>query len=70
MPRHSVTASMNVIELSKSGSAIELVINSDDEVLGTMRIGRGSIGWKAKNKQTYNDIPWPKFAKMIEKECS
>lgn len=66
MPVHKVTASMNVLELSKAGSAIELSITADGETLGTIRIGKGSLGWKGKGKKKYNDISWSKFAGMMD----
>ena len=64
----NVTASMNVLDLNRAGSAIEMVIYSDDQVLGTMRIGKGSLGWKGKNRKQFKNMNWGQFSAMMDKK--
>lgn len=59
---------MNVLELSKAGSAIKLAVTADGETLGTIRIGKGSLGWKGKGRKKFNDISWTKFADMMDEK--
>ncbi len=65
MPEHRVAAKIRDLEISKAGSAIELKLYADDEVLGTIQIGQGSFGWKGKKKKTFKKIGWTKFADLM-----
>lgn len=64
--KHSVKATMNVLELSKRGSAVEFEIYSENEKIGTLKIGRGSIGWIGRSKQKAKTISWTRFAELME----
>ena len=68
MPAHRVKASIKVLELSQAGSAINLKIYADDEVIGTIQIGQGSFGWKGKSKKgkSFKRISWTKFVDAID----
>lgn len=64
--KHQVKASMSSLDLSKAGSGISLVIDCNNEKLGTIRIGHGSMMWKAASSRTFKRIDWTRFAKMME----
>jgi hypothetical protein len=64
---HSVKANLQVVELTKAGSSLDLEIFNDEGKLGTIIIGRGSLYWIGANKQKSNRISWSKFANMMNK---
>lgn len=63
--KHTVKASMMSLELSKAGSGISLSIDCNDERLGTIKIGHGSIMWRSASKKTFKRIDWTKFARIM-----
>ncbi len=46
---HSAKAKVQVMELSKAGTSIEVELFADDEKLGTLVIGWGSLTWFGNN---------------------
>ena len=64
--KHEVKVRVQVLELSKAGSGIELEISSEGERLGTIEIGHGSFGWrKGRGKRGFKRIDWTTFAKLM-----
>lgn len=64
--KYTATASINMRNLTKRGSSIDLAIYEKKEKLGTVIIGRGSIAWLGKNKQKPKSISWARFAEYME----
>ena len=64
--KHSVKASLEVHELAKAGSSLNLKIYSRGHKLGELVIGRGSLYWFGKNRQRSTRIRWSEFAEMME----
>ena len=64
--KHQVKVSVQVLDLSKVGSGINLEIKSEGVMLGTMKIGHGSIRWRGANKQKFKRIGWSEFAKLMD----
>ncbi len=64
--KHQVKASMNSLDLSKARSGISLSIGCNNEKLGTLKIGHGSLMWRAAAAKTFTRIDWSKFARMME----
>lgn len=64
--KHSVKAALNVIELTKAGTALTLEIFSDSEKIGTIVIGRGSLEWTGGKRQKRKRIGWARFASMMD----
>lgn len=64
--KHTVKAKINVVDLSKKGSAIELDIYVGEK-LGTLKIGHGSMEWIGKHggKDKRKKITWSQFAEKI-----
>lgn len=67
--KHSVWANMQVVELAKAGSAMDLEIYAGKEKLGRIVIGRGSFTWFGKGRQNGVRVNWSKFAKMMDEYC-
>jgi hypothetical protein len=64
--KHSVRASLNVKELTKAGSSLNLEIYANKEKIGTLILGSGSLFWFGKRRQIRKRIPWSRFADMMD----
>jgi hypothetical protein len=64
--KHSVKANLHVLELTRAGSSLDLAIYADQEKIGTMIIGSGSLLWYGGKRQTRKRIPWSRFAAMMD----
>jgi hypothetical protein len=65
--KHAVYANLNVPELTKAGSGLELYIYARGEKLGEVDIGRGGFYWKGGGRHRRKRISWTDFAaKMNE----
>lgn len=64
--KHSVKANLQVIELSKAGSSIDLEISARKERIGRIIIGRGSITWIGRKKVNGKRFSWSRFAEIME----
>ena len=64
--KHEVKVRVQVLELSRAGSGIELEISSEGERIGTIEIGHGSFGWrKGRGKSGFRRIDWTTFANWM-----
>ena len=52
--------------LSKAGTSIDFHIYADDEKIGTMIIGRGSLTWFGRNRKTPIELNWTRFAQIMD----
>ena len=64
--KHSVKANLHVVELTRAGSSLDLAIYADDEKIGTMIIGSGSLLWYGGKRQKGKRIPWSQFAAKMD----
>ena len=64
--KHSVTANMHVVELTRAGTSLDLEIYSENEKIGTLIIGQGSLSWKGGKRRITKRIPWSRFAAMMD----
>jgi len=64
--KHLVKAHLQVMELAKAGSSLELEIFASREKLGTLIIGRGSLYWYGRNRHKSKRISWSRFADMMD----
>jgi hypothetical protein len=67
--KHSVKANLHVLELTRAGSSLDLAIYADQEKIGTMVIGSGSLSWKGGKRQIVKGIPWSRFAEMMDRHA-
>jgi hypothetical protein len=63
--RYQVCATLDNLELARTGSAIRLEINSRGEKLGELHIGRGSLFWWGAHRKTRKRVRWSRFAEML-----
>lgn len=64
--RHEVKANLQVPFLAKAGSSLELQIYVRKEKIGEIKIGRGSLYWRGRRRQTDKRISWSSFAEMMD----
>lgn len=64
--KHSVHARLNVPELTKAGTSLTLEIYSEEEKIGTLIIGRGSLFWRGGKRQKRKKIEWSRFAELMD----
>jgi hypothetical protein len=63
--RFRVVATLDNLELARTGSAIKLEINSRGEKLGELHVGRGSLFWWGAHRRIRKRIRWSQFADML-----
>ena len=56
--KHTVTAHVQILDLTKAGSSMDLAIYVNDKKIGTIIIGRGSLTWRGGKRQRDKRIPW------------
>lgn len=64
--KHSVHVTLNVPQLTKAGSGLELYLYAEGEKLGQLDIGRGGIYWRGGNRRKVKRISWSRFAEMLD----
>jgi hypothetical protein len=64
--KHAVYVNLNVPELTKAGSGLELYIYSRGEKLGEVDIGRGGFYWKGGYRHSRKRISWTDFAAKMD----
>jgi hypothetical protein len=67
--KHSVHCTLNVPELTKSGTSVTFEVYADGEKLGTVVIGRGSITWSGGKRKSGKQISWTRFAELMNEFC-
>ena len=66
MAEHYAEATMKNLDIGQAGSAIEVKIWADGNMLGTLRIGHGSIGWKKSRGKKFIKKKWTQLKKWFE----
>lgn len=64
--KHSVRASLSVKQLTKAGSSLDLEIYANEEKIGTLILGSGSLFWFGRKRHIRKRIPWSRFAEMMD----
>jgi hypothetical protein len=64
--KHTVTARVQILDLTKAGSSMEFEIYANKEKIGTITIGRGSLTWRGGRRQREKRLSWSEFAKMMD----
>jgi hypothetical protein len=64
--KHTARASVNNIDLTKTGTSIHLEVFAKDEKIGTVELGRGTIRWYGRHKHKATRISWTKFAEWMD----
>ena len=64
--KHRARLSLNVVELTKAGTSLELEVFADAEKIGSLEIGRGSICWRGGKRQKAKRLSWSEFAQHMD----
>lgn len=64
--KHAVKAFLEVPELAKAGSSLNLNVYANGQKIGELIIGRGSLYWFGRNRRERKRIRWSKFAEMMD----
>ena len=64
---HAVKASVENVELTKAGTSTRLEIYANEQKIGELVIGRGSLSWYGRGRQKKKRIDWSRFAEMMDK---
>lgn len=64
--KHEVRAQLSVLELTKTGTSLDLEIFASGEKIGTLQIGRGSLRWRGGKRQLSKRINWSRFAHHMD----
>jgi hypothetical protein len=64
--KHEVKADLANFELAKARSSLNLQIYANDEKIGELEIGRGSLYWYGRNRHRSKRIDWSQFASMMD----
>jgi len=64
---HTASAKVQILDLTRAGSSIELEMFSEGKKLGTLTIGRGSFIWYPKySKKKNTRLDWTTFAEIMK----
>jgi hypothetical protein len=69
--KHSVKANLQIFNLSKAGTSLELEVfeqktRTKRRKMGTVIIGRGSLTWKKRKGQIGKRMSWSRLAEIME----
>ena len=64
--KHSVKANVQILDLTKAGSSMSFEIFANDEKIGEIKLGRGSLTWFGKSRRSGYAMTWSQFAKMMD----
>ena len=64
--KHQVRATLNVVELTKAGTSLELQVFAEGEKIGSLSIGRGSLTWRGGKRQKEKRLSWSEFAQHMD----
>lgn len=64
--KHQVKAKLANFELAKARSSLNLEIYANEEKIGELEIGRGSLFWYGRNRHKSKRVRWSRFVKMMD----
>jgi len=64
--KHQVKAKLLNFELAKARSSLNLEIYANEEKIGELEIGRGSLFWYGRNRHKSKRLHWSRFVKMMD----
>ena len=67
--QHEVFAKLGQrFALTLEGSALKFDIRANRRRLGTLSVGKGSIGWKGRSDKRVLPLGWTQFVRLMERE--
>lgn len=67
--KHTVKAKVQILDLTKAGSSIDFEIFANEEKIGTIILGRGSLTWYGRNRKSGKSFSWSEFAEMMDERA-
>lgn len=64
--KHEVKAVLSNFDLAKAGSSLNLKIYANEEKIGELEVGRGSLYWYGRARHKRKRINWSRFAEMMD----
>jgi hypothetical protein len=64
--RHTATAEVHLHDLAKAGASININVYKDDEKIGEVIIGRGSLIWYGRKWKQGRKFSWSRLADVME----
>ena len=64
--KHEVKGELANFELAKAKSSLTLEIFANNEKIGELEIGRGSLFWYGRNRHKSKRLNWSRFAEMMD----
>ena len=64
--KHTVSAQIQVVDLTKAGSSIDFIIRANNEVIGKIVLGHGSLTWYGRRRQRGKRMSWSQFAEFMD----
>lgn len=65
--KHEVKAALSNFDLAKAGSSLNLQIYANEEKIGELEVGRGSLYWYGRSRHKSKRINWSRFAEMMDR---
>jgi hypothetical protein len=65
--KHQVNVSVNVRDITRAGTSLEIDAFANGEFLGHLTIGSGSVIWTGRHKRSSKRIPWSRFADVMDR---
>lgn len=65
--KHHVNCTLQALELTKAGTAVNVEIYADGEKIGEVVIGRGSLTWYGRNRKNGKRLSWSRFADLMDR---
>jgi hypothetical protein len=67
--KHTVKANVQILDLTKAGSSIDFEIFANEEKIGTIILGRGSLTWYGRNRKSGKSFSWSEFAELMDERA-
>jgi hypothetical protein len=67
--KHTVKANVQILDLTKAGSSIDFEIFANEEKIGRIILGRGSLRWYGRNRKSGKSFSWSEFADLMDKNA-
>lgn len=64
--KHEVRANLANFALARARSALTLEIYANEEKIGELEVGRGSLYWQGGKKQRSKRLHWSRFAEVMD----
>jgi hypothetical protein len=64
--KHQVNVSVNIRDITRAGTSLELDVFGEGELLGHLTIGSGSVIWTGRNRRSSKRINWTRFSEMMD----